>query len=826
MASEKVNGEWKYTNRLARETSPYLLQHAHNPVDWHPWGEAAFAKARDEGKLIFLSIGYSTCYWCHVMEREVFEYPELAAVMNEKFVCVKVDREERPDVDEVYMMATQLLTGSGGWPMSVFLTPPPLNSVVSNEKASHGASNSNRWLDDDGSGYGLKPIFAGTYFGAKSGHGRPGFGEVMEAINEAWMNRREEVLGSAVKITGAVRMNLESKGEEGPLDVGMAEKAREVLLKSYDEVHGGFGRGEGPKFPQPVNLMFLMAMEGNRGGKDAKIQEAIKHTLDRMARGGMYDQVGGGFHRYSVDGQWLVPHFEKMLYDNGQLLRAYAKAYELSDDDNNKKEYARVMRETVGYLLREMKDSGGTFYSAQDAEVDGKEGENYVWTESQVREAMMVAGEGEEMVRFALEMYGLDRGSNFRDPHDPKAKPVNVLFLPTDLDEVAFKHGLDGYEVAVEKWARVNDVLKEARDERKQPRLDDKVIVSWNGLAIKGLADAGRVLNDTEMIDAAAVAAGEILEKMMKDDGGLVRTMREGVVKGEGQLEDYAMLIRGLLAVHRTGHADGSRLVESAEVLAGYVQEHFAVKGGGYFNVKDVSESGEDLLVRIRSATDGAMPSGNSEMVLGLLDLYRVTGEKGYAKRAVKDLRSWSEGLDRYGVGMLGMCEALVRAEQELPETQRRRLELDVVVKSNQNNELVEKKVIWDVRQPKGTSGLVWEIVLKIAEGYHVNVHDVTSSSSNEVGGAGAMLVPTDIWIAEDEEMGWGMQTRYPEGVTRTFAFSNEAVEVYEGEVVIGVKLVREGGNDGGNLPKIVLQYQVCSDDHCLAPVKEKIELK
>jgi uncharacterized protein YyaL (SSP411 family) len=378
-------------NRLSRETSPYLLQHAHNPVAWFPWGDEAIAEARRRDVPIFLSIGYSTCYWCHVMERECFESEEIARQMNDRFVCVKVDREERPDLDDLYMTATQLLTGHGGWPMSVFLEPQ-----------------------------GLRPFWAGTYFPPEPRHGVPSFPQVLDAMSRAWTERRGEVLEQAASVAEGVRQHMVS--EEAPVGLGLPQvtEAGRDLLKRFDRVHGGFGGA--PKFPQPVFLEFLLdlrAAAADDATRDA-IDQAVRRTLDRMAIGGVFDQVGGGFHRYSVDERWLVPHFEKMLYDNAQLAQVYARAAVVYSDDF----YATIARRTLDYALREMTSSEGAFYSAQDAEVDGREGGNYVWTPEEIRAALPPEDAG-----FAIKVYGADAGPNFRDPHYPDSSSTNVLFL-------------------------------------------------------------------------------------------------------------------------------------------------------------------------------------------------------------------------------------------------------------------------------------------------------------------------------------------------------------------------------------------------------------
>ncbi|HVZ94640.1 MAG TPA: DUF255 domain-containing protein, partial [Phycisphaerales bacterium] len=390
----------KTPNLLSRETSPYLLQHAHNPVPWMPWGPAAFDEARRRDVPIFLSIGYSTCYWCHVMERESFEDEAIGRALGEHFVCIKVDREERPDVDDIYMTAVQLMTRRGGWPMSVWLTPP-------------GAKDTNDT--------GLEPFYAGTYFPAEPRHGMPSLPQLVEGISEAWKSNRAQVLEQASSIADAIREQLAHRADPAPIGEKQIAQAVSQLLRLYEPNHGGFGRA--PKFPQPVFLEFLL--DARRAITDpaalASIDRAVRHTLDAMALGGLLDQLGGGFHRYSTDEKWLVPHFEKMLYDNAQLASIYARAYAIGKDEFD----ARILRRTLDYVLREMTDpETGAFFSAQDAEVDGREGLNYLWT----REELAAALGGEEAA-FASWVYGLDGGPNFRDPHHHDEPARNVLFL-------------------------------------------------------------------------------------------------------------------------------------------------------------------------------------------------------------------------------------------------------------------------------------------------------------------------------------------------------------------------------------------------------------
>ncbi|MDP6693218.1 MAG: thioredoxin domain-containing protein, partial [Phycisphaerales bacterium] len=483
-------------NRLGETTSPYLLQHAHNPVHWWPWGEEAFEAAREQNKPIFMSIGYSTCYWCHVMERESFEDQEVADYLNEHFIAIKVDREERPDVDEIYMAATQMINkGRGGWPMSVFLEP-----------------------------YELKPFYAGTYFPKEDQGSRRGFMSVLSFMSQNWEANREAVDKQANAVANAVVNRLTSAPVPAPIDSKTIQQGISALLALEDKKHGGFSTF--PKFPMPIYSDFLM----ESGWNIPQVQKAVKKTLDGMLMGGMYDQVGGGFHRYSTDATWLVPHFEKMLYDNGQLLSTYSKAYELTQDET----YASVLRETVEYVERELSSPQGGFLSAQDAETNHLEGETYLWRSNEIAEVLNEAGLVDD-VDFALAVYGVDQGTNFKDPHHREVPATNVLYLVDHPSKLAKSNGLTR-EAFETKLATINETMLKARKKRDQPLTDDKVIASWNGLMIGGLADAGRVLGESRWIARAKRASDFIQTQMRSSDGRLLRTWRNGVKGSAGFL--------------------------------------------------------------------------------------------------------------------------------------------------------------------------------------------------------------------------------------------------------------------------------------------------
>ncbi|MEX1016136.1 MAG: DUF255 domain-containing protein [Phycisphaeraceae bacterium] len=778
-ALQHDDGSWKFTNRLADEASPYLLQHAHNPVDWYAWGEEAFEAARREEKPIFLSVGYSTCYWCHVMERQVFENPTIAQQMNERFVNVKVDREERPDVDDLYMTAVQLMTQRGGWPMSVFLTPP-----------------------GEGEGWGLKPFWAGTYLPPEPGHGMPSFPQVLEGLSDAWKEQREKVLAQSEQVAKAVTDHLRHRDLSGPLSVELVQEAANRLLRMYDARHGGFGGA--PRFPQPDQLAFLLAVQRHMEAGD--IAQAVTHTLDRMARGGVYDQLGGGFHRYSVDEQWLVPHFEKMLYDNGQLTELYADVYAQQRESELAPTWARVARETCDYVLREMTDDTGAFWSAQDAEVEAREGGNYIWTREQVEQAI----EDDELAAIAVRLFGLDEGPNFRDPHDSDAKPANVLYLPQPLETLAAELE-EPVDALMAQRAKIIAALKAVRDRRPQPGTDDKVLTSWNGMMIAGLARAGAALDEPTYLDAAERAVDAIIEHMA-DGEGLLHTMRRGDARLPAYLEDYAFFVHGLLALHRAGRGDGRHL-DRAKQYTRVAVDRFRAEGGGYY---DTLAEQSDLFVRLRSLHDGVIPTPNSQMVHNLLDLHELTDERAYLERAADDLFAFGAALREQGTAMLHMQHALLRLIEidpallhapaaPAPATEAGRVHRPAVsaTVSPQRIDLAEGEVMLAVN-------------VSIETGYHLNA----ARPGDE------QLTPTTLEL--DPADGWTMSVDYPAGVLRELPYADRPVNVYEGQVVIEATLRHTGEGDmptgtaGPRLPRLPprlrLHYQACSDTACYEP--------
>jgi len=581
-------------NRLANETSPYLLQHRDNPVDWYPWGPEALERARVEDRPILLSVGYSACHWCHVMEHESFEDPETAAMMNERFVCVKVDREERPDIDSIYMTAVQAMTSHGGWPMTVFLTP-------------------------DGA-----PFWGGTYFPPEPRHGMPSFRQVLAAIGDAYLERRGDVEKSAEELTDVLRQGSLSRPAAGSLDPSILDRAFHTLGARFDARWGGFGGA--PKFPQPMMLEFLLR-QWKRTGKGEALRMA-DFTLQKMAAGGMYDHVGGGFARYSVDARWLVPHFEKMLYDNALLARAYLHAWQATDDP----EHRRVVEETLRWVEREMTSPEGGFHSALDADSEGEEGKFYLWTPDEV-DALLGPDEGPVFRRW----YDVTEHGNFEHR--------NILHTDERLHDVAEERGIT-IERLREVIAGGRRVLYEARAKRVWPGRDDKVLASWNAMMLHAFAEAARVFGRADWL-RVAVASAEFLTTALKPEGRLLRTWKDGRAKIPAFLEDHALLADALVAVYEATW--DVRWVREARSLADAMLDLFWDDEDGVFH--DTASDAETLVVRPRDLFDNATPSGNSAAVMALLRLGELTGEARYTDVARRVLEGTADFMTRVPVG-------------------------------------------------------------------------------------------------------------------------------------------------------------------------------
>ena len=577
-------------NRLINETSPYLLQHAHNPVDWHPWGPEALERSRAEDKPILLSIGYSACHWCHVMERESFENEDIAALMNERFVNIKVDREERPDLDAVYMQAVQMLTGSGGWPMTVFLTPD------------------------------CKPFYGGTYFPPADRGGMPGFPRLLLAVSDAYHNNRGEVDRVTGQLTGQMGLTgLLPRGVD-PLTTETLHQAYSHLATNFDYQNGGVGPA--PKFPQPMTMEFLLRY--HHQGFNPRALEMVNLTLEKMAHGGIYDQAGGGFHRYSTDPYWLVPHFEKMLYDNAQLARLYLHAWQVTGSPL----YRRVAEETLDYILREMTGPDGGFFSAQDADSEGEEGKFFVWTPEEIR-SILGGTDGAVFCAF----FGVTPQGNFEGK--------NILNVVKEESAFARDNHMEP-DALTDIIQRGKTELLQAREERVHPLLDDKVLASWNGLTLRAFAEAAASLGRPDYLDAAVKNAGFLLDAL-RPQGRLLRTYRNGEAKLLGYLEDYSFVADGLLSLYEATF-DRRWLNEAAALADSMIELFWDETIGGFY---DTGSDHERLVVRPRDVFDHAQPCGGSVATEALLRLAVFTGNNEYAAKGVAPLRSLRENLAR-----------------------------------------------------------------------------------------------------------------------------------------------------------------------------------
>jgi uncharacterized protein len=595
-------------NRLADETSPYLRQHADNPVDWYPWGDAAFEKARAEDKPVMLSVGYSSCHWCHVMAHESFEDPAVADVMNRLFVNVKVDREERPDVDGIYMQSVQAMTGRGGWPMTVFLTP------------------------------GGQPFFGGTYFPKEERQGMPGFVRVLEAVDEAWRSRRADLLEQAGKLTSVLERTADLGAREaaGEPSTEILGRAYESVRAQYDPQFGGFGGA--PKFPQAMTLDFLLRTYVRNEAPETL--DMVRVTLDAMAAGGMYDQVGGGFHRYSTDAYWLVPHFEKMLYDQSLLTSAYLHSYLVTGAPRDR----RVVEETVGYVLRDLRHAQGGFFSAEDADSDGVEGKFYLWSREEIER---IAGDdAAEVIRY----FGVTDAGNFEDPHT--GYRGNIL------------HIVDRGEEPPEAVRRALPKLFAARELRARPGLDDKVLVAWNALFLRVLAEAAAALERDDWMEAARVNARFLLTDLRRDDGRLLRSWQDGRVRHLAYSDDYAALLEALVTLAEVD--DVAWLADARWVADELLRLFHDAERGGFFTTGTDAES---LIVRPKEFQDNATPAENSLAASGLLRLAALTGDARYEAPAAQILRLLAPVLSEHATAfayLLGSLERLVTPPLEV----------------------------------------------------------------------------------------------------------------------------------------------------------------
>ncbi len=625
----------KHTNRLAQEKSPYLLQHAHNPVDWFAWNDEAFAKARAENKPILLSIGYSTCHWCHVMERESFEDEKIGAFLNEHFVSIKVDREERPDVDKIYMTFVQSTTGGGGWPLNVFLTPD------------------------------LKPFFGGTYFPPDARYGRPSFLQLLEQIANLWSERKNEIAASAEEIHARLELaTANSHATNSLLTADVLKNALDIFKSSYDSINGGFGTA--PKFPQPSIPSFVLRAAKRFGDDDAV--KMVLHTCDKMAAGGIHDQLGGGFARYAVDAEWLVPHFEKMLYDNAQLAQLYLDAFLVSGDAR----HAEVVRDILDYVLRDMTHPGGGFFSAEDADSEGHEGKFYCWTQDELSKLLTV-----EEFNIAVKYFGITAEGNFVDhSHPTPLAGQNVLSIVNESERrtpvrpvaAANAPGLADQEIGVPiagdrtLFESARQKMLAARAKRIRPHLDDKILASWNGLMLGAFARASAVLGDEKYRAAAAKNLQFVRENLWDEKSKtLFHRWRDGERDKVQLLEAYAFLLSGVIDLYEAT-LEPQHLDFAIELADAMLAKFFDAENGGFW--QSAADS-KDLILRVKDDYDGAEPSGNSVATLSLLKLGAITGRKNFTEAAEKTLRLFASRLEKFPQAMPFLLHALDFSLQE-----------------------------------------------------------------------------------------------------------------------------------------------------------------
>jgi len=791
-------------NHLANQKSPYLLQHALNPVPWFPWGDDAIAQARLRDVPLLVSTGYSTCYWCHVMERECFENPDIARLMGEKFVCVKVDREQRPDLDALWMAACQVFTAvtegrsSGGWPLHVFLEPTT-----------------------------LRPFFAGTYFPPTPAHGRISFPQLLSRMSDAWLRNRAQVEAQANELTRLVEQELQLAASRKQLDQELEINTVRALLTFHDSVNGGFGGA--PKFPQPSLPLFLQAVAPHMA------QSALVRTLDGMALGGVRDQLDGGFHRYAVDETWTVPHFEKMLYDQGQLLLLYARQATIDGDEF----FMAVTRELAEFLLTVMRLPSGGFMAAIDAEVDGREGLNYIWSKHEVARALQRAGLEKDMP-LAVDAFGLDASPNFRDPHHPEDEPKFVLVLRARPQLLAQKLNMQLAQWST-RYTAVRQALLAERALRKSPRMDHTLIAGWNGLAIEGLAEAGRLCNEPRWIEAAARAADDVLNQLNAQTANgahvksapqkssqaafqsdtLNRSAKDGVVSGPGFLEDYACFTAGLLALAQATH--DPRWLARATVIAQSACEKFWRQDSGWVEAL-ANNSGR--ILPIAGIDDGAVPSGAGVITQCLVTLAQLTKNMMWAERAF-------DGLDRASGAIAQKPTSAARsfmAARELRTLLPERVP-GGALPSPVGMQLVAMNHSFDE----------FELRLDIEAGHHVAAHDnvatsvgndavkasdpvKASDSANTNDHVSAITTPTANEFAaligmdiSARDSGVQLKCIFPKATRRA-----DGSKCYEGRAVIQVSVIAPRPTP--RPLRLSVRLQICSDISCLAPEHRHIE--
>jgi uncharacterized protein YyaL (SSP411 family) len=768
------------TNRLAQESSPYLLQHAHNPVDWYPWGAEAFARAKKEGKLVFLSIGYSSCHWCHVMERESFENPEVAKLLNDWFVCIKVDREERPDIDSIYMTALNVQGQRGGWPLSMFLT-------------------------EEG-----KPIIGGTYWPPDDrmveGETYPGFKSVLKTMHEWQTTKAKRLQDQAERVAKATSSALARAGGGAALvklDRALVQGTIDEIKDEFDPAYGGFGSRQvgfrGSKFPVPSYLALLLDEAGR--SQSAELRKIVTVTLDHMAQGGIYDQLGGGFHRYSTERTWTVPHFEKMLYDNAQLVEVYAEAFRLT----GKLLYRRVVQETLAFIEREMTSPQGAFYSALDADSSGGEGTFYVWTAADLEAALPVKSDAQ----WVKKVYGLERPPNFESQ-------AYILLLPKPLGELARESKVAEDEMQA-RLAPLRQKLLERRASRPRPFLDTKILTGWNGQMIAGYALAGQVLNEPRYVASAVRAADFLLKQLRTPEGRLLRTYgarpgEGGSARLNGFLDDYAYLIHGLLCLH-----DATRepkwLNEARSLTDTMVKLFGDPETGGFFYT---ATDHEKLFARAKDQHDGAQPSGNSAAARNLVRLWIKTRDLHYHNLAERTLKAFAASIRSNGTSLTTMVEtiALYLDNQDKPATGEATKETAAQVGGAKKSDAVVKITAKaDPAEPGEDGKQVVTVTVEIDKGWHIY--------ANPAGNDDVASVQTEVSVAAKTKPK-DVKVEYPEGKEIKDAVVGN-YKVYEDKTTIKATVKRAAG-DTSSL-EVTVRFQACNDKQCLLPATRTVKI-
>ena len=752
----------KFTNALSKETSPYLLQHAHNPVNWHPWGEAAFALARAQDKPIFLSVGYSSCHWCHVMEHESFENEGVAEILNKYFIAIKVDREERPDVDEIYMAAVQVVSGRGGWPMSIFMTP-------------------------DG-----KPFFGGTYYPPEDMRGRMGFKTLMQKVHDVWTKQRDDVLKDSERLTEALRAQLANRklAAQASLDDDFLQSSLHDLHETFDSVRGGFGSA--PKFPPNNTLPFLLYMKQRGVLKNyQQLDNMISLTLKQMSLGGVHDQLAGGFHRYSTDERWFLPHFEKMLYDNAMLSRAYAEASVIYKDP----EFERVGRDVCDWVLREMTSPEGGFYSTLDADSDGEEGKFYIWTKHELEPLLGADAELFEKI------YNVTDDGNYREEGSGKRTGHSILYLSKPLAELARELKLDE-TVLREKTLAWKKTLLAVRVKRVWPALDDKILTAWNGLMIASLARCSVLLNEPRYKDAALKAAEFALKNQRTAEGRWLATHRRGQSKLPAYLDDHAFM--ALAFIELFAATKDERWKNEAVQLVELLDKHFSdAKGGGYFFTADDHEK---LLARTKDPVDKAIPSGNGWAAQALVRLWVLTGDEKYHVRAKALLNEFQGLMER----IPHATESLLLAGAQLLDAEAQR---GIAAKSEIKNDpevtrgAVKISLSIDAAKLKRGGTAVVSVKFSIEKGSHIQAHKPNDP----------FLKPTHFTLFS-AALGELSNEEYPAPGEITMPDLGK-VKIYSGEITGKASLkIAQTAPLGKTALKVKVYFQACDDKECDQP--------